>query len=288
MHTTFSSPVSFLGNRLLLSLLLLVSTLLSSCGGDKNGDTVFFPIENDLQLGQQVSQQVDSTYGSKGQLLDRNSTNPRTRAAYAHLDKIVERILASGQVSYREEFPWDVKIIHDPEIQNAFATPGGHIYVFTGLIKYLDSEDQLAGVLGHEIAHADQRHSVKQLQKQYGISVISRLILGNDSGNLERIFTQVGGQLVGLKFSRDYEREADEFSVKYLGATDFYACDGAAGFFQKMQTLESRGTPPEFISTHPSPTNRVQEIQAQARQQGCKTATAGGTNYQEFKRNLGL
>ncbi|RNI26544.1 peptidase M48 [Rufibacter latericius] len=267
---------------------MLCTALLTNCGGDKNGDTVFFPIENDLQLGLQVSQQVDSAYGSKGQLLDRNSRNPKIRAAYLHLDKIVARILESGEVSYRDEFPWDVKIINDPNIQNAFATPGGHIYVFTGLIQYLDSEDELAGVLGHEIAHADQRHSIKQLQKQYGISVISRLILGNDSGNLERIFTQVGGQLVGLKFSRDYEREADEFSVKYLGATDFYACDGAAGFFQKMLNLEKRGNPPEFISTHPSPGNRVQEIQAQARQQGCQTAAASQTGYQEFKRNLGL
>ncbi|ALJ00659.1 M48 family metalloprotease [Rufibacter tibetensis] len=288
MFNRFSAPLSSKVKKGFSTLLLLSSTLFTSCGGDKNGDNVFFPLENDLQLGMQVSQQADSVYASKGQLLDRNSTNPRTRSAYAHLDQIVNRILESGQVTYREEFPWDVKIINDPKVQNAFATPGGHIYVFTGLINYLDNEDQLAGVLGHEIAHADQRHSIKQLQKQYGISVISRLILGNESGNLERIFTQVGGQLVGLKFSRDYEREADEYSVLYLGATNFYACDGAAGFFQKMQTLENRGTPPEFASTHPSPGNRIQDIQALARQRGCKTTAAPDTKYQDFKRNLGL
>ncbi|WP_210464992.1 M48 family metallopeptidase [Rufibacter roseolus] len=288
MKPRFHIASLYANTSFLIALLVLSSVLFTGCGSDKNGDAMFFPIDNDLQLGMQVSQQVDSAYGSKGQLLDRNSRNPRIRAAYAHLDAIVERLLESGEVSYREEFPWDVKIINDPEIQNAFATPGGHIYVFTGLIKYLDNEDQLAGVLGHEIAHADQRHSIKQLQKQYGISVLTKLILGNETGNLERIFTQVGGQLVGLKFSRDYEREADEYSVRYLGATDFYACDGAAGFFQKMQSLEDRGTPPEFISTHPDPANRIREIQARAQQQGCKTGTAANTGYQEFKRNLGL
>ncbi|WP_181305367.1 M48 family metalloprotease [Rufibacter sp. XAAS-G3-1] len=287
MFARFFAPLSSGVKPAFAAFLLLSSVLLTSCG-DKNGDTVFFPIENDLQLGMQVSQQADSLYASKGQLLDRNSPNPRTRAAYAHLDQIVERILESGQVTYRDEFPWDVKIIDDKNVQNAFATPGGHIYVFTGLISYLDNEDQLAGVLGHEIAHADQRHSIKQLQKQYGISVISGLILGSEAGGLERVITQAGGQFLGLKFSRDYEREADEFSVLYLGATDYYACDGAAGFFQKMQALENRGTPPEFASTHPAPGNRIQDIQAHARQRGCKTETASNTGFQEFKRNLGL
>ncbi|RNI27608.1 peptidase M48 [Rufibacter immobilis] len=285
MNNTFSS---LLGPRVCTSLLLAAGLWLGGCGTDKNGDRVLFSIQDDLQLGQQVAQQVDSSYRAKGQLLDRNSSNPKIRAAYAHLDKIVARILESGEVSYRDEFPWDVKIINDPGNLNAFATPGGHIYVFTGLIQYLDSEDQLAGVLGHEIAHADQRHSIKQMQKQYGISFVTRLVLGENAGELERVASQIGGQLAGLKFSRDYEREADEYSVLYLGATNYYACDGAAGFFQKMQTLEKNGNPPEFISTHPAPGNRIQDIQAHARQRGCKTVGADNSEYQEFKRNLGL
>jgi predicted Zn-dependent protease len=288
MSDRFFAPLFSSVKPAFATLLLASSVWLTGCTGDKNGDAVFFPLENDLELGKQVSAQADSAYKSKGQLLNRNASNPKIRAAYAHLDKIVERILESGQVTYSDEFPWDVKIIDDKNVQNAFATPGGHIYVFTGLINHLDTEDQLAGVLGHEIAHADQRHSIKQLQKQYGISVISRLILGNESGNVERIFTQVGGQLVGLKFSRDYEREADEYSVLYLGATNFYACDGAAGFFQKMQAMENRGSQIEWASTHPAPGNRVQDIQAHARQRGCKTDAATDTGFQEFKRNLGL
>lgn len=267
-------------------LLFLTWFFLIGCGADKNGDHVLFTIQDDIALGQQVSGQVDSTYRAKGQLLERNSSNPNTRKAYAYLDQIVERLLNSGEVSYRDEFAWDVKIIDDPNNLNAFATPGGHIYVFTGLINYLDTEDQLAGVLGHEIAHADQRHTIKQLQKQYGISFVLSLALGDNAGELERVTGQIVGQLAGLKFSRDYERESDEYSVRYLGGTNFYACDGAAGFFQKMQTAEQRGTTPEFLSTHPSPGNRVQQIQAMAQQEGCTTASAGGTNYAQFKELL--
>jgi beta-barrel assembly-enhancing protease len=267
---------------------LCFAVLLSGCGGDKNGDLVLFGIEDDLQLGQQVANQVDSTYRAKGQLLARNSSDPKIRSAYAHLDKIVERLLNSGAVSYKEEFPWTVTIIKDSENLNAFATPGGHIYVFTGLINYLDSEDQLAGVLGHEIAHADKRHSIKQLQKQYGISFIMSLFLGENAGQLETIVAQLAGQMAGLKFSRDYERESDNYSVEYLAATNYYACDGAAGFFQKMQTLEQRGNPPEFISTHPSPGNRIQDIKAKAKAQGCQQEAATNTGFQKFKQNLGL
>ncbi|GAB2536382.1 M48 family metalloprotease [Rufibacter soli] len=271
-----------------LFFLLLTAVFLGSCSGDKNGNQILFSVDEDIKLGHQVSQEMDSTFRAKGQLLERTSSDPKVRAAYAHLDKIVNRIISTGKVGYRDEFAWDVKIIYDPENLNAFATPGGHIYVFTGLIKNLDTEDELAGVLGHEIAHADQRHTMKQLQKQYGIAFISRLVLGDNAGQMEQIAGQIAGQLAGLKFSRDYERESDEFSVEYLGATNYYACDGAAGFFQKMQTLENQGTPPEFISTHPSPGNRIQDIKATAQKQGCKTSSADNTQYQAFKRNLGL
>ncbi|MGV3539282.1 MAG: M48 family metalloprotease, partial [Rufibacter sp.] len=271
-----------------LPVWLLLGLLFSGCGTDKNGDHVLFGIDEDIKLGEQVARQVDSTYRAKGQLLERTSADPKTRAAYAYLDQVVDRILNSGEVSYKDEFTWNVTLIRDPENLNAFATPGGHIYVFTGLINYLESEDHLAGVLGHEIAHADQRHTVKQLQKQYGIAFVLSLVLGENSGELERIVGQIAGQLAGLKFSRDYERESDNFSVVYLAGTDYYACDGAAGFFQKMQSLQQSGNTPEFISTHPNHGNRIQDIQAKAQEVGCSTSPKSSGAYRQFKQNLGL
>ncbi|WP_299821637.1 M48 family metalloprotease [uncultured Pontibacter sp.] len=257
--------------------------LFSSC---EDNDGVIFSIQDDIRLGQQVSEEVDSTYRAQGKLLERTSSNANTQKAYQSLDRIVNRVLNSGQVKYKSEFPWTVKIIKDDTMLNAFATPGGHIYVFSGIVKYLDDEDHFAGVLAHEIAHADKRHSVKQLQRDYGIALLLSVALGNNPGTLKTIAAQLGGTLAGLRFSRDAETEADNTSVDYLSGTNHYACDGAAGFFIKMQQDAQQANPPEFLSTHPDPGNRVQNIQQLAQQKGCKTSSAADTDFQQLKSAL--
>ncbi|MFD1185054.1 M48 family metalloprotease [Pontibacter rugosus] len=259
--------------------------LLSSC---EDNDGVLFSTQDDINLGQQVAHEVDSTYKAKGQLLDRSNSNANVQKAYQNLDRIVNRILNSGEVKYKQEFNWTVKIIKDDETLNAFATPGGNIYVFTGLIKFLEDEDHFAGVLAHEIAHADKRHSIKQLQRDYGIALLLSVALGNDPGTLKQIAAQLSGSLAGLKFSRDAETEADETSVRYLGATNHYACDGAAGFFVKLEQDSQQGAPPEFLSTHPSPDNRIAHIQQLAKDRNCRTASAADTDFQQLKSALGL
>ena len=248
----------------------------SSCSKDGDG-VLLFSIEDDKALGKKVAAQTDSTFRAKGQLLEAGA-NPQ---AYAALNKIVLRVLDSGKLQYRNEFPWDVKIIKDDQTRNAFATPGGHIYVYSGLIKYLDNETQLAGVIGHEIAHADRRHTSRQLQQQYGISVLLSLVLGNNQNTLVDVASSLGQ----LKFSRDYEVEADAYSVEYLNGTNYYACDGAAGFFIKAEKEGSARTP-EFLSTHPNPGARVQNIQQSARQLGCTGKAVSNKNFQELKRIL--
>ena len=167
-----------------------------------------------------------------------------------------------------------MKIIDDDETLNAFCAPGGYIYVYTGLIKYLDSEDQLAGVMGHEMAHAALRHSTRQMTKVYGLSALYAVISGkSEPGQLE----QIALGLISLRFSRDHETEADTWSVKYLCPTDYNAA-GAAGFFEKM---EGRPSPPEFLSTHPDPGNRVESIKAQRMNFGCRGEQR---NIQEYTR----
>lgn len=268
-------------------LLAILSTFLfSSC---KDNDGVIFSIQDDIRLGQQVSEEIDSTYRAQGTLLERNSSNANVQRAYQSLDRIVNRILTSGAVRYDQEFPWTVKIIRDDETLNAFATPGGYIYVYTGLIKYLDEEDHFAGVLAHEVAHADRRHSIRQLQRDYGIALLLSVALGNDPGIVQQIAAQLAGSLTGLKFGRDAETEADNMSVDYLGGTDYYACDGAAGFFIKLeQEAQQQVGIPEFLSTHPNPGNRVQNIQKMAAQKGCSTSSAPNTDFNQLKNALNL
>ncbi len=140
------------------------------------------------------------------------------------------------------------------------------------------------GVLGHEMAHADLRHSVQQLQKQYGISLLLSIALGQNPSQLGQILGGLAGNAAILKFSRDDETKADLASVEYLAPT-VYRCDGAATFFEQLDA-QGGASPPTFLSTHPDPENRVETIRAKAAEIGCKTTYAQNTNYQQFLNSL--
>lgn len=259
---------------LLLSFILL---FLSAC--DKNNNFNVFSIEDDKQLGLQVRDEIASNPQEYPLL-----SIEEYPEAYNYLNEIVDRILISEDIGYKDEFAWEVRII-DQDVLNAFAVPGGYIYVYTGLIKYLDNEDDLAGVLAHEIAHVDQRHSTQQLQKQYGIQILLSIALGNEPGQLEEMAGLLAGNLAGLKFSRDDEREADEFSVHYLEETD-YQCNAAFSFFEKMLDNEQAGGTPSFLSTHPDPEERIADINATADEIGCDKTPLAPESYQDFKNSL--
>jgi beta-barrel assembly-enhancing protease len=126
------------------------------------------------------------------------------------------------------------------------------------------------------------RHTIRNLQKTYGVSALLSIALGNDPNALSQIAAQIAGQLAGLKFSREYETEADEHSVEYLSQTE-YACNGAAFFFVKLSSAEQGGRPPEFLSTHPNPENRVANINAKSTSIGCDTSLAANTGYDAVK-----
>ena len=249
----------------------LAAPLAIACSGDEGGGVNLFTIEDDISLGQDLADQIAAdpeTYP----LLD-EAEYPE---AYDYLYGMRDVILDSGEVKYADEFAWELHIIDDDETLNAFCAPGGYIYVYTGLIRYLEVEDHLEGVLGHEMAHADQRHSTEQLSKAYGISVLVGLVLGNDPG----LLAEIAAGLVSLSFSRTDESEADEYSVRYL-CDSLYAADGAAGFFEKLLE-EGGGEVPEFLSTHPSSDTRVEDLHAIAQELGCNTELNPDVVYQDF------
>ena len=259
-------------NILIVSIFI---ALLSACGGDNNDDSFnIFSIEDDKSLGLQVANQIESDSSEYDVMQPEDYP-----VAYEHLDRIINTILDGGEVYYRDEFEWRTRLIHDDSTLNAFCTPGGYIYVFTGLIHYLDSEDQLAGVLGHEIAHADRRHSTDQLTKQYGISILLSATLGDSSA-----LANVAAGLILLKYGRNAESEADEYSVRYLCPTDYNAA-GGAGFFEKIEAEDGSLTP-EFLSTHPSPDKRIETFYTWSDSLNCAGADTNTDLYQDFKNSL--
>lgn len=265
--------------RILSSLFFIILVTSSFTGCDKNNNIDIFTVQDDLELGQQVKAEIasDNSY----HLLD-SADYPQ---AYDYLYSIVNNILNSGEVAYKDEFVWEVHIIQDDTTLNAFCTPGGYIYVYTGLIKYLDNVDALAGVLGHEMAHADLRHTSRNLQKAYGVSFLLNLLLGKDPGTMEKIAAQIAGKLAGLKFSREYENEADAQSVVYLAHTQ-YACNGVEIFFQKLEAQGQSQNIPEFLSTHPSPDNRIENIEAKVQELGCDESPSDNSGYAGFVNSL--
>jgi predicted Zn-dependent protease len=180
--------------------------------------------------------------------------------ANAYLQGIVNQIIASPQIKYKGTFAYKVQIINK-NIINAFATPGGFVYVYTGLLKFADNEATVAGVLAHEIAHAERRHATKRMTKQYGLSLLAGLVLGNNPSTLEQIGANLITGLGLLKNSRDDEYEADEYSFKYLQDTKWYP--GAIRYFlEKIQT-QQKDKPSDFeeiLSTHPLDDKRVNQI----------------------------
>ncbi len=258
-----------------ISALLLFST---GCKKKDGGGLNLFTLEDEKTLGLQTKAQIEND-PAQFPILPR-SAYPE---AYAYLDAMRSDILNSGKVKYKNEFAWELHIVHQDDVLNAFCTPGGYIYVYTGLIRYLDDKSSLAGVLGHEIAHADRRHSTNQMTKSYGMQTLLDVVLGNNQG----LVTQITSELINLRFSRADESEADKYSVTYLCPTK-YRANGAASFFEKINADGGSGTP-AFLSTHPNPDNRVGNINAEAASQGCTTSIAPAEDvdgYQAFKAML--
>lgn len=262
------------------SILIVIAMLLGAgaCKKDDNGfQPNIFSVQDDIDLGMQLKAEIMSKPGEYP-VLNRNQ-HPE---AYSHIERIRDSILMTGEVDYSDVFPYEVFIIRDDEVLNAFATPGGYMYFYTGLIKYLDNEAQFAGVMGHEMAHAAERHTTNQLTKVYGITLLVNIVLGQNPNQLAQMAADIATGLAALAFSRDHEYEADEYSVNYLYKTS-YDARGVGGFFEK---LEGSPQPPEFLSTHPSPDNRIEEIEMEWTTLGGEPGNTYPETYQNFKNSL--
>jgi len=242
---------------------------------DKDGSINIFTIQDDLDLGLQVARELEND--PNVQVLD-SAAYP---AAYKYVYNLRDSILVHNELNYENEFTWRIRIIKDDTTLNAFCAPGGYIYFCTALIKYLESEDQLAGVMGHEMAHADLRHSTDALTSQYGLSVLFDIVFGKDKGQLLR----VAAQIKLLQYSRENESESDMYSVTWLYHTAYNA-KGAAGFFQKLTDQGQSSGAPQWLSTHPNPDNRVMAITKKWQTLGGKVGQTFTQRYNTFKASL--
>lgn len=240
----------------IISVLLIGMSLAlfnTGCSGSTSiSDFNLFSTADDYQLGMQLDSEIKANPKEYPML---NSAE-----ANAYLQSIVNQIIASPQIKYKGTFAYKVQIL-DTNIINAFATPGGFIYVYKGLLKFANNEATIAGVLAHEIAHSERRHATKRMTQQYGISILASLVLGSNPSALEQIGANLLTGLGLLKNSRDDEYEADEYSFKYLQDTKWYP--GAITYFLEKIQAEQQSNPSAFeeiLSTHPLDSKRIAQI----------------------------
>jgi predicted Zn-dependent protease len=202
--------------------------------------------DQEIALGKQASAEVQQSIGTY--------PDPRLQA---YVESIGKKMAAASE---RPDLPWTFTVLDDPSV-NAFALPGGPVFVTRGILSHMTSEAELASVLGHEIGHITARHSVEQLSKaqlaQLGLGV--GMIFSEDLRQYGQL-AGVGLQLAFLKFGRDAERQSDELGFKYMVAQGYDPRE-MAGVFRTLDRAgakEGGGRLPEWLSTHPNPGGRAE------------------------------
>lgn len=169
--------------------------------------------------------------------------------------------LATASAQFRDPADiggFKVAVIVDDELVNAFAAPGGYTYVSTGLILNAATCAEIAGVMGHELAHVTERHGVKSIEGAYGVQIISQWFLGDGSLASDAAQT-IYAFLANTQFSQDHEAEADAVGLR-IAHDAGYNPYGLVDFFTKLLALEGGASVPEFLSSHPATQSRISDV----------------------------
>ncbi len=268
-------PVQIMYKRSTSLAVALVTLLALSCGsGGGGGDFNLISIEDEWRLGEQLSQDVARQV--------QFNTDPTVNQYVA---SVGQRIVAQTPAPFNS-LPWHFYVVNDPAI-NAFAIPGGHVYVNTGLIANADNAAELAGVMAHEISHVTARHSTEQLTRQYGLSILAGLVLGQDPNQLAQIAAQIvaGGALA--RYSRAAEEEADELGIKAMAAAGYNPIGMATMFEELLEHQQSQPSRVEqFFSSHPLTQERARKARQRAEQLGDR-GTLDEPGFQQARSRVG-
>ena len=244
-----------------MALAIAAFSLLSYCSSRSynpvTDETQYVGIspEQEIALGLQAAPEMIQEFGG----MDAD------QQAQAVLDRVCERLLANSEAG-QTEWPFECTLLADSQTINAFALPGGQLFITAALYDQLETEGQLAGVMAHEIGHVIARHSSQQIAKQKltegltGAAVIATYDPDNPASRQTAQVAALIGQLVNMKFGRDDELQSDRLGVQFMVEAGY----DPRAMIQVMEILAaaSQGNqPPEFFSTHPNPDNRIARIE---------------------------
>jgi beta-barrel assembly-enhancing protease len=227
-------------------------TSVNSVTGEKQH--VSMSADQEIALGLQSAPEMAAQMGGEA-----DANDPREQEVSKIGGEIVEKSDAS-----RSPYQYQFHLLNDTQTVNAFALPGGQVFITRGLYDKLSDEAELAAVLGHETGHVVERHSAQQIEKgQLGQGLVLATGVaasGDRNGYAAAAAAAMADQLIQLRFSREDESQADQRGLQYMTQAGF---DPTAmiDLMKILQQLSAGGSTPEFLQTHPDPGNRIQAIQ---------------------------
>lgn len=216
--------------------------------------------EEEKAMGAEAAPQFTAEYG--GPVPD--------EAVQRYVDEVGRRLVAQIEPGVPSDLAWEFTLL-DSSVINAFALPGGKVFISRGLAERFTSEAQLAGVLGHEIGHVTARHANQRMSKQLGFNILMGAAavgvgLADDDSDVRKYgqfavpALAVGGNVVMLKYGRDEESQADVLGIRYMARAGYHP-GAQREVMQILQEADGSGArPPEWLSTHPFPETRIQRL----------------------------
>lgn len=245
------------GGRLVIALVIaLISAVTYFSTTSEN------PLTGEKQrVALSPEQEIALGYKSAPEMAAQMGGLSRNREATALVQRIGER-LARQSIAAKSPYKFSFNVLADPKTINAFALPGGPIFITEGLLRALSTEGQVAGVLGHEIGHVIARHSSERLAKQQLTQgLLGALVVGTGDYTTAQIGQVVGG-MINMKYGREDELESDALGIRIMAEAGY----DPRAMINVMETLAkaSGGSrQPEFMATHPAPENRAERIRAE-------------------------
>ncbi|PRP68034.1 M48 family metalloprotease [Nonlabens agnitus] len=238
--------------RLFIGLAIVAFAVFKFCSSETTNEYTGQKQYVDLTVEEEISMGLSAAPS----MMQQHGGLLQNQAAQDQLDRIGYQLVQSS-VAKNSNYKWDFHLLADDQTINAFALPGGQCFITAALYAQLEDEDQLAGVMGHEIGHVIARHSAERIQQQ-GLAngVITGVSVAAEGGGEA---AQAIAQMLTMKYGREDELQSDELGVKMMidAGYDPYEMIGV------MEILAAAGGPnrvPEFQSTHPDPENRIQKI----------------------------
>jgi len=213
--------------------------------------------EQEIALGRQAAPEMEQQFGGLSQ-------DQALQAKVTDLGNVIVKGSDAGKSPYQFEF----HVLADQQTINAFALPGGQVFITEALMKLLQTDGELAGVLSHEVFHVVGRHSAEQAARAQlsdgltGAAVMATYDPNDPSSTGSVQVAQLIGQMVNMSYGRDDELESDNQGVHYM-AQSGYDPRAMVSVMQKLEQASNGQEPPEFFSTHPNPERRIEKIQEQ-------------------------